>query len=279
MAFLGLGLVLILTCAPGGVVAQQAKAPSPCEALVEKLKTGLGPDQVAHEMERAKAASEIGKLGAEATCGVKALGKATREDPSYAVHQAALDALAALGPLSLDAVPDVLEALYKREEENKSPLNPDQVSDTLVKIGPGAIPHLVPYLRMTGPTSDEDTLDTWGFASNVLRRFKDQAVPALIQALAVPDRRSAAIATLANIGPAAAPATPALVRTYDIVDHPLQKAGILYALSAIGDRACEARDLLKKVSGHPKSLADTGDWQGVEGRVKDLLKKLESCPP
>jgi PBS lyase HEAT-like repeat len=264
-----MGMVLFVACVraaqqvPAAQRSPEPDAPRRCEALATTLKTSPT------EAERAQAARDLGKLGA---CGVKALGVAIREDESYIVPQAALEALGGLGPLGLEAVPDVIDGSLGRK--NMDPLNSDQVMDTLVVIGPGAIPHLVPYLRMDGPTADEDTLRTWGFAARALGRFGEQAVPALIEALAVRDQRSAAVAALGDIGPAAAAAVPALVAAYGATNEPLTKSGIVLSLYRIGDKACAARGFFEKLSQEPADMDSFGERRWA----REMVEKLRGCP-
>ena len=218
---------------------------------------------------RGAAATALGDLRADPECAVKALVEAVREDNSSHVPYEALNALGKLGPLAASGV-DELVLAGKTRSSDKEFLDPTQVIETLVKLGPGTIPRLVFHLRMSSPSADDDTIGTAGIASMALEGIGKEAVQPLVRALSDPERESAALLALQSIGPVAGDAAPALVKLYR-ADENLRGA-ILHALYAMKDKACVARSLYEEVLRSPET-------RGVERQqAEGALANLKDCP-
>jgi len=261
--------LLLVTVSPASqaAVAPTLASHTACARLAKQLKSD--PD----EKQRAAAATALGGLHDDSECAVKALFGAVRDDDTYYVPYAALHALGALGPIAVSAVDDLMQV----DRGAKPPLNPDLLRETLIKIGPSAIPRLIFHLRMSPPVANdpdqftyEDKIGTCGLASSALKGIGKDVVPALISALSDPERSWGAALTLASMGPAAADAAPALMALYE--RQPSARVSILSALYGMGGTACAARDFLKKLLLSP-------EVQGFERQqVEGALANLRDCP-
>jgi HEAT repeat protein len=100
------------------------------------------------------------------------------------------------------------------------------------------------------------------------------AVPALIDALGDPDRwvREGAGKALAAVGPGAAAAVPALMKTLSDEDDYV-RVRAAQALGAIGPAAKEAIPLLEF------HAADPDESEGVHLHAKDAVRRIRGLPP
>jgi HEAT repeat protein len=149
------------------------------------------------------------------------------KDPDPARGQAAVDALARIGP---DAVPALLEARADKEDI----VLHRRAAAALVRIGAPAAPGLVAVL----------TVGNRGRVETALVRMGPEAVPALVSALGQ-DNRAEAARVLGLIGPRASAAAPALVSLLqDRKSFPAARAEAAEALGAIGPTDSDVLDAL-----------------------------------
>jgi HEAT repeat protein len=196
------------------------------------------------------------------------LVEAVRDDEGYLVADAALRALGQLGPAAASATDD----LILMDRGGKPPLNPDLLAETLVKMGPVTIPRLVFHLRLSASPGDEEAFGSGGLAERVLAQLGRDAVRPLIQVLQDPDRRDGAARALANLGPTAIDAAPALMELYEEEGAP--KIIIIQAIYNMGKDACVARQFLGRLA-----ASKAPEVQGyVRAEVEDALRNLQGCP-
>jgi HEAT repeat protein len=145
------------------------------------------------------------------------------KDRSLADRRRAAEALGYLGPAARSAVPCLLQALAeprtgnKKIDEDNSWLRFSAIK-ALGRIGPAAaeaVPKLFPKTGETGPARWEERLD--GYMAEALGRIGRPAIPALIRALQGEDLdlRFFAIGSLGEMQDEAGEAVPALIATLD----------------------------------------------------------------
>jgi HEAT repeat protein len=165
------------------------------------------------------AAGALAGLGPRALASAPALRAALRQDPAEVRSAAAL----ALGEVIPEAAPrgeeteESVAALVRALREDRSADVSYWAARALLKFGPAArnaLPALVAALRDRGRPAARDV------AADVLSRLGPDAVPLLGEALLDPQcgaRRHVA-QYLGDMGPAARPAVPALLRTLQAED-------------------------------------------------------------
>ena len=127
-------------------------------------------------------------------------------------REAARWALYRLGPKAKDAIPDLIAAM----DDSRKAVR-EWALEALQAMGPAAAPAAAALARKLGDASLEYTMAPVGtghVAAYILGQIGAPAVPALIEALESDSRRARrwAAETLAQIGPAAKDAVPALRR-------------------------------------------------------------------
>lgn len=232
---LGAGVRVVAICAL--VVARCAALPDDSQAggvksRVDELLGWLGSDDWS---KRSAAAFYLGELGPAASPAIPALLRALHDDAGWVRHDAA-EALLKIGP-EPRMIPDLVW-LVKMDYRQRAP-----AIDALVKIGPAAIPEVVPLLEFKrGEEEGDDVNNTWGAAADILARIGAPSVPALIEALKIPSRRAGAVLALGRIGPDAAAAIPALLalRSDPVRSDPDCRSSVADALGGIGPSARQA---------------------------------------
>lgn len=170
-----------------------------------------------------------------------------------------------------------LYAVSDKNDKRDLPVDQIVVAETIAKMGPGAIPRLVFYLRTSALSLDDDVYGTAALAELTLRNIGAPAVPALIKVLFDPQRSNAAVHTLGGIGPAASEAVPALVRLYregtrdPHMDGPHSFA-VIMAINEMGSKACAAKVLLNEIAESP------GEGDGMRSQARAALSHLHQCP-
>jgi len=211
----------------------------------------------------ARAMPEAGAPEALASIGpvaVPALIESLRSS-DRATREAAMRALARIGPAARDAVPLVAGLLPDPQAMETlgaiggfEPLigelkaRPDvRLVGPLVRVGEPAVPSLTALLHDDDPRVRRLATQTLG----AIRAKAAAAVPELIRSLDDPDRsmRQRAMRSLGDIGPAAKDAAPALARLVEQGDYG-DAYTALHALSALGPAAApELARLLRHPDG------------------------------
>jgi len=211
----------------------------------------------------ARAVPEAGAPEALASIGpaaVPALIESLRSG-DRATREAAMRALARIGPAARDAVPLVAGLLPDPQAMETlgaiggfEPLigelkaRPDvRLVGPLVRVGEPAVPSLTALLHDDDPRVRRLATQTLG----AIRAKAAAAVPELIRSLDDPDRsmRQRAMRSLGDIGPAAKDAAPALARLVEQGDYG-DAYTALHALSALGPAAApELARLLRHPDG------------------------------
>ena len=175
------------------------------------------------------------------------------KNPNEFAHVMAASALAALPP-----APEITLPIWEKALKDADETTVRHALDALAAIGPPAVPHLTAALKNTKFRAE---------VAYVLGRFGPPAAPAtdaLAQLVEDKDTRTAqeAVIALANIGPGANGAVPALVKALqNPSDGNANLAGIIYALGKIGPAAAEAKPaLLGILSGQDRALALDSAW-------------------
>ncbi|NOZ93882.1 MAG: HEAT repeat domain-containing protein [Acidobacteria bacterium] len=158
----------------GAGEALRRLGPGAVEALAEKLRTpaGSGGYEASHLVAGRAAAANI--LGAIATPGAKKTLAGALDDPQPPVRSAAAVALVeAGGPLREQAIPVLIETL-----DREGWLDTVPARDTLVALGPHAVPHLIDALEL--PRSGEAGERRCERVLEILARLSPrEAVPAI----------------------------------------------------------------------------------------------------
>jgi len=272
-------------CNVAADLLQQIGAP-PREALPALIEA-LG--QTDHPLMQQAACEALGRLGPQARSAVPALAKAT--DPR--VPKVAHSAIKALGSIGGEQAVAALAARFDTLPGNESPSGYDLQGEAARALGktkdPSALPVLAGLLQRTKAGALVRVTDAFGNfggealdvllpmlnteehgvrgraarAIGTLGARAQRAVEPLRKALADPDRsfRCDVACGLGEIGPAAAPAVPDLIRDFD------NGNGAISAVGRIGPAAKEAVPALIRV------LADKNrEWVDRELAADSLGK-------
>lgn len=155
---------------------------------------------------RAKAALALGQIGAATKASAPSLIRALGDD-DYDIRVQAVGALAKIGPVSDGVIPALVEALHDSDCDVH-----EAAERALSSVGVKAPMRTIPQLLEVTPRNDDSIAQYCAF--DALRRIGLLAVPGLIEALKNPSRdtRQLAAGTLADIGPSAIDAVPALTK-------------------------------------------------------------------
>src|SRR5713226_564806 len=234
---------------------------------------------------RINAAHALAKMGPAAKSAVPALIEALQEQNLMLRLKAAV-ALTNLGPDAKEAVPALIEAM-KDEDNRISPLLMSinvrgQAAAALGRIGPDAkeaIPALIQALKADDPESPQAAACALG------RMHAMEAIPALVEALRSKSGmlRLQATMSLANFGPDARAAVPALIgelKEQKDIDRFPQIAAT--TLGKIGpDSKAAIPDLIRALQGMDyavviaaaEALGNIGP--DAKAAVPELIKKLK----
>ena len=264
------GASLLALGAIGAAVAPQ----SDVEQVVSRLKDGR-PEA------RIEAARQLQQLGPQAAAAVPALTESLRSTHPE-LKAAAADALGAIGPAAKSAIP-TLVGLLSDERLVMDPASADQplphlpvgviAGRALGGIGEAALPDVLRAL-------DRDQLPVFRAGCAAVHAMGKGAAPAalpkLLPVLQRQDRRVApALFALQGLGPAAAPAVPALSDLLASLEYEQWRVQyyVCDALGAIGEPAAPAAPrLIELMSGGvtsvrrhaARALGDIGTAAGVE---------------
>jgi HEAT repeat protein len=234
---------VLLTLSAAGIGAQDTSEEKPIAPLLEALRE---PQPEA----RLKALQAIEKLGPQAVEAIPALVD-TLGDGEAEVRAAAAGALGAIGPAAESAIPALIKALADRgiviRVEDGLPKQVPVwavVGSALGRIGPAALPDLIPLLA-------GENLQMCGGAAqaiHVIGPEAKEAVGPLLELLAKdePFTRRAAIYALMGIGPEAKAAVPALTEALTHEDFHTQYWACR-ALREIGPEAQSSVPVLLKL--------------------------------
>ncbi len=234
---------------------------------------------------RREAMGELGKLAKQVRNLVAEFAAVLRDDRDEGIRLQAAAALEEIGPSAYPAAKALADALF-----DKSPAVRAKAAEALGQIGPGAeeaIPDLVFALRDKVAFVRRRAAGALG----VLRANPKLAVPGLIQALQdedrAPDRSSTSVPVvaalaLANYGPEAKAAVPALLKALEGRDADLR----LMAIRALGKIKADLPTLLpllRRILNDPSQEAFRTVTAVALGNlgpeaseaVPDLLKALE----
>jgi len=199
---------------------------SAAETSVSELIAALGKGQ---ESTRIEAIDTLGSMGEKAADAVAALeGLLTDRSPAVRAHAA--ESLGEIGSPAKSAVPALIERVTDPDKAVRR-----EAMDAVRAIRPGpevVLPLLVKQLEAADPA----------IRMSVLSAFAEQgkaAVPKLITVLGNKEAAYWACLVLAEIGPDAAPAVPALIETLKDDRADVRREAIL-ALAEIGPAAAPA---------------------------------------
>jgi len=192
---------------------------------------------------RWNAIEALKQIGPEAKAATGALVAAATKDEDFQLRREAVIALGAIGPDVASAIPDLAKLLRMTKQHFVAPHGfwriSDAARDTLVEIGPDALPVLVAALNDKDPTVRL-------ISAQALGRFgaeADTVVP-LLQGLLKDEQpvvRAVAAKSLGRLGPAARAAAADLARL--LTDYSKYGVGVLYS----GNVAAEASQALSRV--------------------------------
>jgi HEAT repeat protein len=233
-------------------------------ALVHALQSGREPVIV-------PAAAALSSIGPAAEPAVSQLAKMLSAKRPM-IRIAALRALGDIGPASAAAVGDMSAALADKDENIRR-----ESALALGKIGPEAksgIPALIAAL------SDKSEL-VKGQAVWAMSRIGANAVPPLIALLEDDKLQDTAVVCLGNIGAAARPAVPSLVKLLSQSEMPTDLGReILLTLSRIGPAAAESVPaLLKILSDEQSELRPYAAWAIAQIGFKPAIPLLIRALP
>jgi HEAT repeat protein len=220
------------------------------DAVIDALIGRLG-DPSLHV--RGPAAQGLARFGPRAKAAAGPLGEWFRTRRSGL--GLAAEALGALGPEAAPAVPILIEAARDKQSETR-----EYAIVALGQIGPG-VEGVLPALRAAMADPDDRVRSR---ASEALAKIDGPEIPRLIEALDAPDARVRKVAadSLGGMGPAAAPAVPALItRLADEHEGVLWR--VLHALTEIGAPAVPA---LSEALGHEDARIRLGAVESL-GRI------------
>jgi len=172
---------------------------------------------------------------------------APAKDPrTEAERQAAARRAAAVAELAkkgADAVPDLVQALADEDPDVRRAAV-QGLAETAPAHADLAVPALIKAMDDDGGRWQKPN---WILASQALGRYKEAAVPALMDLLKGDDPKQAAYGCLGiyEIGPAGAPAVPRLIELLE-KDDPRYRRAVIGALMSIGPASAPAVPLLRK---------------------------------
>jgi HEAT repeat protein len=210
-------------------------------------------------------------------------------DRSTAVCCGAAEALQALGPVAVEAIPELIRLLKRPDTPDRRPGPPvlllpgcklgQRVASTLGAMGPRALPALLPLLGHTRAEVRALAADALGG----LGASAGPAASALGAALGDKDEgvRLAAARALGAAGQAAAAAVPALTRALEDRSD-LVRGAAVRALEALGPRARAAGPRLARLlRSDPNALVRTAAGEAllkVEPALgRNMLRDLIRC--
>jgi HEAT repeat protein len=208
-------------------------------SVVRALRENLKSDQV---NVRVDAARSLGVIGPDAKAAVPELIRALR-DSDREVEMAAVFTLGEIGPAAADAVEPLMQVVNDDEKDRGIAI---MAIDAIGRIGPAAgrvVPVFTAMLKAPRHYAWTNVAMALCRIGPEGRAEASSTVPALIQMLATdkwgPNRRFAA-EVLAEVGPAARPAIPALTAATADSDQQVRDAA-RKALTVL-ERAAEASD-------------------------------------
>ncbi len=200
-----------------GAVGSEAAVP----ALVKELND-------AQEATRVGAAYGLGRIGPAAVSGESALAKSLASpDPVLKVVSAW--ALAKVKPEDPAAKEQAVTVLAE-SLTSKDPLARVAAFRGLADLRPGPA-KVLPIVRQQLASEDPETVSE---SLRMLAEMGEPAVPALIEALKLPQGRALAAAILADIGPPARAAVPALIEIARTDKNSAAKVEAFMAMGTIG---------------------------------------------
>jgi HEAT repeat protein len=225
----------------------------------------------------AQAADALGAIGPESKDAVPQL-RSLLSSNSLLIREHSADALGHIGPASVAVVPDLVKALQDNSEEMRR-----IAAGAIGRIGPAAetaIPALIAALH-------DESGSVALHAAGALGQIGPKAVPALAAAVKDPQRQHLAVMILADMGPAAKPASKTLAATLAGFEGELSERDhefareIVVTLAHIGPDAKEAVPVLMKILTNEKHQVRAGAaWAlariGATEAVPILKKALET---
>lgn len=248
---------VVLGCLLGGAPLSAA------EISVSDLIAALGKGQ---ESSRIEAIDTLGAMGEKAADAVAAL-EGLLNDKSPAVRAHAAESLGEIGSPAKSAVPALLELVADPDKTVRR-----EAIDAVRAIRPGpevVLPLLVEQLEAADPA----------IRMSVLSAFAEHgkaAVPNLITALGSKEAAYWACLVLAEIGPDAAAAVPALIETLQD-DRPDVRREAILALAEMGEAAAPAVPALAnaldcEINAVPATYA-LGRIGKISGEVEAKIEK------
>ncbi|NMC18780.1 MAG: HEAT repeat domain-containing protein [Thermogutta sp.] len=209
-----------------------------CVALGLLVQAGRGPAASAAEPAVESSANQTPE---EAESPAPATDARTEAERQAAIRRAA--AVAESAKKGAEAVPELVQALADEDADVRRAAI-QGLAETAPARADIAVPALIRALDDDGGRWQKPN---WILASQALGRYKEAALPALMDLLKGDDPKQAAYGCLGiyEIGPAGAPAVPRLIELLE-KDDPRYRRAVIGALMSIGPASAPAVPLLRK---------------------------------